>query len=360
MSNERAQSAHSYRGKRSGPRPHARILLIVLLCLLAVCLILFGIARYLQRYMVYSRDGAFMVLPGETSEQLSARDTSLIDGLVVQEEYAIPVISRENAANLRAIEATVDELLSGSITRQAHDCGANAVVIEMKSSSGVLLWNSNMQTLSYDAVTGIDDDGLPVKETFTASVTVDERADAVERAVEQCRNDGLYLIARVAVLRDDALAAQTGFGEIGTGLIDSSLPVLQDYCASLANELTQLGFDELVLTDLTLSDAIPSDTLEMLPALLSASAHDADQSEGGTTPRIGLEVSKAMLSQNKEISRLLNNSDSASGYARFWLGKISEETLTACFTPEQLKDGSVVLTVENFSPESASCALLMG
>lgn len=144
---------------------------------------------------------------------------------------------------IRAVGVTVAQLLDGSAAGLAQEAGANAIVIDMKHDNGKLEW------LSQEAA------ARNVGANSTASNINARIAAALDEA-------DLYAIARVSAFRDHLIGFDVGCtvetldGKMWAdddGIHWSSLSnhVIRTYIANCAVELTALGFDEIVMENVT-------------------------------------------------------------------------------------------------------------
>lgn len=83
VSRRKRAPAYRYQGKGAASFHLPRPLRWTLIALAAVLLVLWGVAGYLQRYMVYSIDGGELVLPGHSQTQ---EEEPPLTGLVIVEE----------------------------------------------------------------------------------------------------------------------------------------------------------------------------------------------------------------------------------------------------------------------------------
>lgn len=141
---------------------------------------------------------------------------------------------------IRAVEVTAAQLLDGSAQQLAQQTGCNALVVEMKGEWGKLQWPSQA------ALAG----------QLGAVASTQSLSDTLAALSQQ----GLYLVAQVDCFRDQALSASNVGGSLlmtrgGNRWYDSKgmswvSPVSQqvrNYLAQLCVELSQMGFDELML-----------------------------------------------------------------------------------------------------------------
>lgn len=144
---------------------------------------------------------------------------------------------------VKAIGVTFDQLLDGSAARLAQEAGANAIVVDMKRDDGKLEWHS--------------------KEAAARNVGANNTSANINARIEEALEEAdLYAIARVSAFRDRLIGLDKGCTVetlSGTmwaddeGIQWSSLSnhVIRTYIASCAVELIELGFDEIVMENVT-------------------------------------------------------------------------------------------------------------
>ncbi len=153
-------------------------------------------------------------------------------------EEAAAVFARTEPAPFRAASLEVEDL---DRAKQAAK-GRDGVVITVKGPDGRLAWVSNQ----------------PMAVSAGASFPLPARNEAL-RAMNA--TPGLYTVAKVACLRDDALtracpalALERVSGSpwrdgTGGGWLDPGDQSVRTYYIGLCRELADLGFDEILLTD---------------------------------------------------------------------------------------------------------------
>jgi len=141
---------------------------------------------------------------------------------------------------VRGVEVTVAQLLDGSAVRLMEQADCDAMVVEVKGEWGNLQWPSQVSLAQQLGAIG-----------STQSLT---------ETLNTLSQQGVYLVARVDCFRDQALSAANVGGSLlmtrgGNRWYDSMgkswvSPVNQqvrDYLTQVCTELSQMGFDELVL-----------------------------------------------------------------------------------------------------------------
>ena len=227
----------SYRGR--GPRWKI-LLAIVLVLVIAVA----SSVIYLQQFIVYGADGSRQIrLPWQTEEKEPPPDGEGADSakqpdvdVVVQEPEV------QKPADTIAFSLPAQALTEALWQETAKPAGANAVAVRLKTSNGTIYFNAA------SAVSGAVETELDTAAALTA-VTAQEE---------------LYTIASLACLQDfkAANADVEGRGLKNTGgyifydgnnslWLDPAKPATRAYVCALAKEIAELGFDELLLTDLS-------------------------------------------------------------------------------------------------------------
>lgn len=346
----------AYHGKGVSHLHIPRAVPCVCIALAAAGLILLGIALYLQRYMVYSREGGTMVLPGAETEDPSPAEDTLLAGLNVLEETAAP---EPDPNQFRAVQISVETLLSGEAAGALAQAEGSALILDMKPVSGVLNWNSG-QTL--------DGTHSPVS----------DQAEAIESAIAGLAAEGVCLIARLHCFQDAALAADARFSLTGGAetaepplfvrdWLDPSLPEVQDYIINLAKELTSLGFDEVLVSDAgyppdweydALTPEARAEAVDRFGAglKLALAGGGAEADGGAPSPRLGVETDEITVRSGK-------NSDSGQIFSALtaWAGRIwcsveHWEGLDEALPEELLQNGGFVLVSSAFQTDCPSSA----
>lgn len=230
-----------YRGRRTVT--DALKFIAVALAVIVV-LVLAGVV-YCQRYIVYTDEGPKLELPpflemfrlekeeGDGSSSLpDPGDVSVvIDPGVSQPEPEEP---REAGY---VLELPVSDVTGGTAAARLEEADAEALVLQMKGSSGQLAWNSGQTAAGRAGVNAPQSNNDALKQW----------------------NDGeWYTIARVCCFRDDSapyfmnnLALRQGEynwrDELGLRWLSPAHEAAQAYIAGLCGELAALGFDEIVL-----------------------------------------------------------------------------------------------------------------
>ena len=251
-----------YKGKRKR-RNYAFLPFLILLGLLAVILVLF---YGMQKYAVISKDGVSVKMPilddeGETTVDAQGHTLHSFEPVSVAVQYEAPDYSYVKPADgadlppVRAIFIPAENINSNKIIEYAARLVAgNALVLEMKPRSGICLWDTHTQMAeSYS---------LNMPSEITASIP---------DIVSQLKEKDIYLVAQISCCIDELLPTRTTAYCIHTELglnytdglgtwLDAYNVELRTWIAEMAQELYDLGFDEVVLADVahpSLAEAIP-------------------------------------------------------------------------------------------------------
>lgn len=226
-----------YRGYQG--RGGASTFLKILVCILAILVV--GGGGYL---LALNNGGALPSwLPqGQTTDtpQTPVSDTTTQAPDPSDAPEPSPTPSQEPEEEIRAVNVTVDQLLDGSAQTLAQQAGCNAVAVQVKGEWGKVQWPSQVSL---------------ARQLGTVSTT-----QSLNQALSALAAQDIYLVARVDCFRDQALSA----ANVGSSLLmtrgsnrwyDSKgmswvSPVntqVRQYLTELCVELSQMGFDELVL-----------------------------------------------------------------------------------------------------------------
>ena len=233
----RRRNRMGYRGYQG--RGGASTFLKILVCILAILVV--GGGGYL---LALNNGGALPSwLPqGQTTDtpQTPASDTTPQAPDPSDAPEPSPTPSQEPEEEIRAVNVTVDQLLDGSAQTLAQQAGCNAVAVQVKGEWGKVQWPSQVSL---------------ARQLGTVSTT-----QSLNQALSALAAQDIYLVARVDCFRDQALSA----ANVGSSLLmtrggnrwyDSKgmswvSPVntqVRQYLTELCVELSQMGFDELVL-----------------------------------------------------------------------------------------------------------------
>ena len=219
---------HSYRGRGS----KGKIVLAVLLVLVILASVGF---MMMQKYIVYDETGTPKLELPEQAEGSPPPEE--------EEPLNITIQEQEKPALLQAVELGDDP--ADWEAELAASGGQNAFCVTMKASGGQLRYPFE----SAAAVAGA-----------AVAGTAAQAAEVLPALLEGER----YSVARISCLRDGGVARSNvqAMGLMNTGgyifydgnnenWLDPSKQATRDYLCDLAAECADLGFDEILLTDLT-------------------------------------------------------------------------------------------------------------
>ena len=239
----------SYRNKR-----RARIILAVLgvavLAVLLACILRF---IYLQRYLVYGNDGVTLDFEQDLQSDRGPMETQdlsdyPVEVLAPEENMAVSAQASEEMTRLSGFYATTSMLLDmPSVTDALEEQESiSALLLDMKSIYGNFYYAS----------------------TIPGAVQSSADIPAITAMLEELKGrDKLYLIARVPSFSDNnfALANQSCGLPLSSGALwmdsegcywlDPLEEEVQNYLISIAMELSNMGFDEVVFSNFYVPDS---------------------------------------------------------------------------------------------------------
>lgn len=250
-------SQNNYGGYRGRPRSTI-ILRRVILVLLVLLALLGGLYFWLTTHMEYTPDGQIKLdLSWIQPAGAPAESEPPASPVATPEPTETPPPPTETpepvtAANgpVRAVEVTVEEVLSGTAVAKMEAAGGNALLMTMKDRNGRLYYASHLE-LSQELL-AVAEKRKP-REDYAAD-------PAINAALERLAGQGVYLVARVECFRDEILpyydiaaALKTNSGYRWTDpddlhWADPTSEITRGYLQGVARELAGLGFREIVLT----------------------------------------------------------------------------------------------------------------
>lgn len=245
-----------YRGKRKYGWLITLALFLVILVLMAAIWLFY----YLQKYIVYSKDGLSLVLPS-MQEETQTEDPAGLDDLIqvaspVDAEVVITapdfsdleVMAGEDVEAIHAKYISAENVTAANLEYCAatfSDLNADALVLQLKPVSGRLSYFST----------------LAVADSYDVNGT-----EALGEALTALKDKGAYLVAEISCLADDAMASRNtplalrdGSGGVltdGTGAwLDPYNLETRAYITGLMEEIAAMGFDEVLLVNIAYPDA---------------------------------------------------------------------------------------------------------
>ena len=252
-----------YKGRRKR-RNYLFIPFVVILALVSVIMVTF---YGLQKYAVITDDGVTVELPilsdGNTAVDSQGNEVisfEPVNASIVFDEpdYSeVKAVAGEDVPPMRAIFVPYTDLNHDKLMEYANRLNdGNALLLEMKPRSGQLMWDSKAE--------------LAVNYSL---VTPSEQVSSMQALIDELKNldKDIYLAAQISCCIDNTLPTRTQNYNIKTetGLayqdesgmwLDAYNFEVRKFVAQMAQELFDMGFDEVVLADVahpTLTEAIP-------------------------------------------------------------------------------------------------------
>lgn len=242
-----------YRGKRR----FGKVVTVVLFIVAVLLVLAVALFYYLQRYIVYEKDGLSLVLPYMRQEQSSdGGETGVhvypslspdeVEIVVVAPDLAnVVTTAGDDLQPLRASYISAADVSSVNLTLAASGANTSALVIELKPESGFLSYSSSVKTAA--------DYGLGGE---------NELGDTIDALKAQ----GIYLVASISCLIDNGMAERNPPVTLKTALggnvvsdargswIDPYNRIAREYIAALVEEAAVMGFDEVLFTNVAHPD----------------------------------------------------------------------------------------------------------
>lgn len=242
-----------YRGRRKFRVPLS-ILLFTLTFLLVGGI---GMFFFLQQYMVYDANGATLQLPFTGAEETPDEPADVPTPKPTFEPVEVQVVwenpdfedvdmgtwdELEPIHGLFISQNTVQDVAAlSSAVSTARNSGYSTAVLEVKNRSGQLVWPSAAETALAYRTDGITDLTATIQELHEAGLTV--------AAQLSCFADSLLL------QHNWSFALRYADGNVcpnddGSYWLDPYNQTVRTYLTDLAQELADMGFDEIILADL--------------------------------------------------------------------------------------------------------------
>lgn len=250
-----ANNSEFYRGRKKRTGPAFIISLIVLSLIAFVILLFYG----LQKYISVSHDGLSLDIPllsdgsatvvtdesGQTSKVYELVDAELVIG---ESDYSsVAASAGEDLEQIRSIFVPAAKVTAESVAEYVERLSdGNALTLEVKPASGQLVWSSNS-----DIALGYGTGGKTELASIVSSVKSGEKSVWLTAAVSCCVDDLLASRYSQLTLKDTNGAAY--IGDTGAWLDPFATP-LSSYLCQLCAELSAMGFDEILLTNLRQPD----------------------------------------------------------------------------------------------------------
>lgn len=238
-----------YKGKRQ-KRNMAFIPVGIILGIVALAIVLF---YGLQKYAVIGKDSVSVVLPmmeEKTTTDALGNEVRVFDPVDCEIVFDQPDYSQTElivdgaVGDVRAIYISADRLTNEVIDEYiARLSSGNAMMLEMKTRSGELMWDSQTELAKAYGL-------------FVAS----QKSQELPEIISKLKDNDVYLVAKVSCCIDELLATRTGSFFLSNGgfpyrddsgtWLDPYSTEIRTYIVQLCRELYAMGFDEVALADL--------------------------------------------------------------------------------------------------------------
>ena len=239
-----------YKGRRKR-RNYLFIPFVILLAIISVGMVTF---YGLQKYAVINKDSVSIELPiladknavfDSQGHEIKSFDPVNVSVVLEEPDYSgIEAVAGEEVKPMRAIFVPYTDLNHDKLQEYVSRLNqGNALLLEMKPRSGQLMWESQAEmAVNY---------GISVPSETTA---------AVRDFLAEMEEKDIYLAAQISCCIDNLLPTRTSAytikNEVGMnyqdekGLwLDAYNEAVRKYAAQMAQELFDMGFDEVVLAD---------------------------------------------------------------------------------------------------------------
>ena len=239
-----------YKGRRKR-RNYLFIPFVILLAIISVGMVTF---YGLQKYAVINKDSVSIELPiladknavfDSQGHQIKSFDPVNVSVVFEEPDYSgVQAVAGAEVKPMRAIFVPYTDLNHDKLQEYVGRLNqGNALLLEMKPRSGQLMWESQAEmAVNY---------GISVPSETTA---------AVRDFLAEMEEKDIYLAAQISCCIDNLLPTRTSAytikNEVGMnyqdekGLwLDAYNEAVRKYAAQMAQELFDMGFDEVVLAD---------------------------------------------------------------------------------------------------------------
>lgn len=249
-----AKNLEFYKGRRK-KRNYALVPSAIALGVIMLIVVLF---YGMQKYAVITKDGVAVELPiltrGQTTVDSSGNEVKVFEQVETELVYDEPDYSYikatagDDVPEIRAIFVPYTDLTKEKLNEYtARLSRGNALVLEMKPRSGNLMWDSQADmALGY---------GLTVSNDQTAQMPAliaelkEKNKDKYFAAQISCCIDELFASRSTTVTLRRADNNGNVIDDKGTWLDPYNMNV-RNYIVQLAEELYDMGFDEVILADI--------------------------------------------------------------------------------------------------------------
>ena len=239
-----------YKGRRKR-RNYLFIPFVILLAIISLGMVTF---YGLQKYAVINKDSVSIELPiladknavfDSQGHEIKSFDPVNVSVVLEEPDYSgIEAVAGEKVKPMRAIFVPYTDLNHDKLQEYVGRLNqGNALLLEMKPRSGQLMWESQAE----------------MAVNYGISVATDTTA-AVRDFLAEMEEKDIYLAAQISCCIDNLLPTRTSAytikNEVGMnyqdekGLwLDAYNEAVRKYAAQMAQELFDMGFDEVVLAD---------------------------------------------------------------------------------------------------------------
>ena len=239
-----------YKGRRKR-RNYLFIPFVILLAIISVGMVTF---YGLQKYAVINKDSVSIELPiladknavfDSQGHQIKSFDPVNVSVVFEEPDYSgVQAVAGAEVKPMRAIFVPYTDLNHDKLQEYVSRLNqGNALLLEMKPRSGQLMWESQAE----------------MAVNYGISVPTDTTA-AVRDFLAEMEEKDIYLAAQISCCIDNLLPTRTSAytikNEVGMnyqdekGLwLDAYNEAVRKYAAQMAQELFDMGFDEVVLAD---------------------------------------------------------------------------------------------------------------
>lgn len=239
-----------YKGRRKR-RNYLFIPFVILLAIISVGMVTF---YGLQKYAVINKDSVSIELPiladknavfDSQGHQIKSFDPVNVSVVFEEPDYSgVQAVAGAEVEPMRAIFVPYTDLNHDKLQEYVSRLNqGNALLLEMKPRSGQLMWESQAE----------------MAVNYGISVPTDTTA-AVRDFLAEMEEKDIYLAAQISCCIDNLLPTRTSAytikNEVGMnyqdekGLwLDAYNEAVRKYAAQMAQELFDMGFDEVVLAD---------------------------------------------------------------------------------------------------------------
>ncbi len=239
-----------YKGRRKR-RNYLFIPFVILLAIISVGMVTF---YGLQKYAVINKDSVSIELPiladknavfDSQGHQIKSFDPVNVSVVFEEPDYSgVQAVAGAEVKPMRAIFVPYTDLNHDKLQEYVSRLNqGNALLLEMKPRSGQLMWESQAE----------------MAVNYGISVATDTTA-AVRDFLAEMEEKDIYLAAQISCCIDNLLPTRTSAytikNEVGMnyqdekGLwLDAYNDAVRKYAAQMAQELFDMGFDEVVLAD---------------------------------------------------------------------------------------------------------------